>query len=188
MPYVLSPRAQADLGEIWDHTLSRWGSDQAERYLRQIQAALELLTRNPRLGRSASAIRRGYRKHARVQAAKFDHQIHNQSLTYFFIDRAKNPTNCSMSHKTPLRRSFQCSSYIERSLSVFGCTSEFRFIKKCCTFTHSGPSKVGAGTSSKSVYAARRVRRIRSAAAKESAHRNTLISLGFNRGAPVDSS
>jgi toxin ParE1/3/4 len=64
MPYILSPRAQADLGEIWDHTLGRWGSDQAERYLRQIQAALELLSRNPKLGRSASTIRKGYRKHA----------------------------------------------------------------------------------------------------------------------------
>ena len=63
MSYVLSPRAQADLDEIWDHTLSRWGSDQAERYLRQIQAALEALAQNPRLGRSAGAVRRGYRKH-----------------------------------------------------------------------------------------------------------------------------
>jgi toxin ParE1/3/4 len=64
MPYLLSPRAQADLGEIWDHTQSRWGRDQAERYLLQIRAALELLSQNPRLGRSAGAIRRGYRKHA----------------------------------------------------------------------------------------------------------------------------
>jgi toxin ParE1/3/4 len=60
--HVLSPRAQADLGENRDHSLSRWGSDQAERYLRQIQAALELRAQNPRLGRSASAIRGGYRK------------------------------------------------------------------------------------------------------------------------------
>jgi toxin ParE1/3/4 len=64
MPYVLSPRAEADLGEIWDYTQGRWGLDQAERYLRQIQAAFELLARNSRLGRSAGAIRRGYRKHA----------------------------------------------------------------------------------------------------------------------------
>ncbi len=63
MPYILSPRAQADLGEIWDRTRSGWGSAQAERYLRQIRAALELLSQNPRLGRSAGAVRRGYRKH-----------------------------------------------------------------------------------------------------------------------------
>ena len=58
MPYVLSPRAEADLAEIWDHTQSRWARDQAERYLRQIQAALEPLAQNPRLGRPAGAIQR----------------------------------------------------------------------------------------------------------------------------------
>jgi len=28
--YILSPRAQADLDEIWDYTAERWGVDQAE--------------------------------------------------------------------------------------------------------------------------------------------------------------
>ena len=63
MPFVLSPRAQADLSEIWDHSVRRWGADQAERYVRRIQSTLALLSDNPALGRSASAIRRDYRKH-----------------------------------------------------------------------------------------------------------------------------
>ena len=32
--FVLKPRAQADLDEIWDYTVDRWGIDQAETYLR----------------------------------------------------------------------------------------------------------------------------------------------------------
>jgi hypothetical protein len=34
--FVLSPRAQADLDDIWDYTADRWGLDQAETYTRDI--------------------------------------------------------------------------------------------------------------------------------------------------------
>ena len=30
--FVLTPRARADLDEIWDYTADRWGLDQAETY------------------------------------------------------------------------------------------------------------------------------------------------------------
>ena len=41
--YLLSPRAKADLANIWDYTTKRWGVDRAERYLRQIRhSELEL--------------------------------------------------------------------------------------------------------------------------------------------------
>ncbi len=62
MPFVPSPRARADLGAIWDYTAERWGQEQAERYVRQIQAALEALADNPGLGRDAGDIRPGYRR------------------------------------------------------------------------------------------------------------------------------
>jgi toxin ParE1/3/4 len=39
--YLLSPAAQADLGQIWDYTRDRWGVDQAEEYLRELQRAIE---------------------------------------------------------------------------------------------------------------------------------------------------
>ena len=35
--FTLSPRARADIEEIWDYTESRWSSDQAETYVRQIR-------------------------------------------------------------------------------------------------------------------------------------------------------
>jgi plasmid stabilization system protein ParE len=33
--YVLSPRAQADLEEIWDYSVEIWGTDRAEHYVRK---------------------------------------------------------------------------------------------------------------------------------------------------------
>jgi toxin ParE1/3/4 len=64
MPFVLSPRAQADLGDIWHHTERQWGRNQAERYIRRIESMLALLAANPALGRAVDTIRLGYRKHS----------------------------------------------------------------------------------------------------------------------------
>jgi toxin ParE1/3/4 len=61
--YVLSPRAQADLEEIWNFTAERWGEDQAARYVLDIRAAIEAVVRDPRRGRACDHIRAGYRKY-----------------------------------------------------------------------------------------------------------------------------
>ena len=61
--YVLSPRARADLADIWDYTATRWGAERAEHYLRQLQACIEAAAVEPRLGRSCDDIRSGYRKY-----------------------------------------------------------------------------------------------------------------------------
>jgi toxin ParE1/3/4 len=60
--YLLSPAAQADLEQIWDYTHDRWGVDQAEEYLRELQRAIERAAANPQIGRACDEIRRGYRK------------------------------------------------------------------------------------------------------------------------------
>lgn len=60
--YLLSPAAQADLEQIWDYTAGRWGVDQAEEYVRELQYVIERVAANPRIGRSCDDIRRGYRK------------------------------------------------------------------------------------------------------------------------------
>ena len=62
--YLLSPAAQADLEQIWDYTRGRWGVDQAEEYLRELQRAIERAAANPSIGRACDEIRPGYRKHA----------------------------------------------------------------------------------------------------------------------------
>jgi toxin ParE1/3/4 len=60
--YLLSPAAQADLEQIWDYTHDRWGVDQAEEYLRELQRAIERAATNPGIGRACDEIRPGYRK------------------------------------------------------------------------------------------------------------------------------
>jgi toxin ParE1/3/4 len=62
--YVVSPRARADLEEIWDYTAERWGIDQAEIYVRLLQDAIETVADDPRKGRPCDDIRAGYRKYA----------------------------------------------------------------------------------------------------------------------------
>jgi toxin ParE1/3/4 len=61
--YVLSPRALADLDEIWDYSVENWGAEQAERYIGEIRKAIETLERDPRRGRSCDEVRPGYRKY-----------------------------------------------------------------------------------------------------------------------------
>jgi toxin ParE1/3/4 len=62
--YVFSPRALADIEEIWDYTERRWDADQAERYNRVLRQGIELVARDPRRGRSCDHIRPGYRKYS----------------------------------------------------------------------------------------------------------------------------
>ncbi|HQN50658.1 MAG TPA: type II toxin-antitoxin system RelE/ParE family toxin [Phenylobacterium sp.] len=60
--YVLTPRAQSDIEDIWDFTVERWGVAQAERYVRQLQPTLEGVAARPRQGRACDDIRPGYFK------------------------------------------------------------------------------------------------------------------------------
>ena len=60
----LTPRAVADLDEIWTYGEERWGPAQAERYLRRFQAAFYSLAEDPRRGRACDEIRPGYAKFA----------------------------------------------------------------------------------------------------------------------------
>lgn len=61
--FVLSPAARADLERIWDYTAGRWGEDQAETYIRDIQRAIERVASDPLIGRACDDIRAGYRRH-----------------------------------------------------------------------------------------------------------------------------
>lgn len=76
--YVLSPRAQVDIEEIWGYTVKHWGVPQAERYTRLIQAEIEEIASDPSRGRSCEEIRAGYRKV----------QVGSHMLFYRITDRA----------------------------------------------------------------------------------------------------
>ena len=58
--YRLTPAAKSDLIQIWNYTLESWSGAQAEKYLLDLQTALETLAANPDLGRHRPEISPGY--------------------------------------------------------------------------------------------------------------------------------
>ncbi|GAB3699046.1 type II toxin-antitoxin system RelE/ParE family toxin [Mariniluteicoccus flavus] len=62
--YWLTPAARRDLSSIWDFTEERWGISQAEKYIREIQAAVERVADDPDRGRFREDVREGYRSYA----------------------------------------------------------------------------------------------------------------------------
>jgi toxin ParE1/3/4 len=60
--FLLSPRAQADLDDIWDYTAERWRLDQAETYTRDIWQRIEKVAARPAIGQDCFDIRVGYFK------------------------------------------------------------------------------------------------------------------------------
>ena len=33
---ILSPKAKVDLAQVWDYTYAEWGTEQAEKYIREL--------------------------------------------------------------------------------------------------------------------------------------------------------
>jgi toxin ParE1/3/4 len=56
----IRPLAVADLEGIWLYTLREWSAEQADSYLRKIDAALGRLAEDPEVGRSVKTILAGY--------------------------------------------------------------------------------------------------------------------------------
>lgn len=69
--YRLTPAAQQDLSSIWDFTEERWGLNQAETYIRELQAAIERISEDPRRGRARDDVRDGYCSYAIVSHVIF---------------------------------------------------------------------------------------------------------------------
>ena len=59
---VLSPKAKSDLSGIWDYTLEEWGVEQAEKYVRELWAEIQLQSRDHSTSTQISDVRAGYRK------------------------------------------------------------------------------------------------------------------------------
>ena len=58
--YRLRERAAADLADIWRYTAQRWSVAQADKYYREIVAALEGLGADLACGKSCDDVRPGY--------------------------------------------------------------------------------------------------------------------------------
>jgi len=59
---VLSPKAKADLSDIWDYTCSEWGVEQVEKYVRELWAAMQEQTRDLTKSVDIGDVRKGYKK------------------------------------------------------------------------------------------------------------------------------
>ncbi len=62
--YLLSAKALDDLSGIWDYSADRWSPEQADTYVRSIDAICLKLANGVLKGQSAEHIRHGYRKQA----------------------------------------------------------------------------------------------------------------------------
>lgn len=62
--YLLTPAAQRDLSSIWDFTEEHWDVRQAEKYIREIQSAVERVAEDPDRGHVRVEVREGYRSYA----------------------------------------------------------------------------------------------------------------------------
>ncbi len=58
---LVSPRAEADLREIWVYSFRTWDEAQADRYLDLIESGLRLCCAEPGRGRCRDDVRPGYR-------------------------------------------------------------------------------------------------------------------------------
>ncbi|MGX5803193.1 type II toxin-antitoxin system RelE/ParE family toxin [Bradyrhizobium sp. Arg314] len=59
-----SPKARRDLDGVWDDSLSQWGAERAEAYIRSIHSTMNLIDQFPAIARNASDIRPGLLKYS----------------------------------------------------------------------------------------------------------------------------
>jgi toxin ParE1/3/4 len=60
--YRLTPAAQQDLDDIFEHSVAEWGLPVALRYSEDLEAAFDMLANALQRGRSCETIRPGYRR------------------------------------------------------------------------------------------------------------------------------
>jgi len=60
--YRLSYDARRDLDEIWDYSRGQWGVRRAVAYLRDLQAAINLIVEHPDIGQALDAPDAAFRK------------------------------------------------------------------------------------------------------------------------------
>jgi toxin ParE1/3/4 len=59
---TLSPKAKVDLSQVWDYTYAERGAEQAEKYIRELWAAIEEQSTDLTKSVDISDVRKGYRK------------------------------------------------------------------------------------------------------------------------------
>jgi toxin ParE1/3/4 len=65
--YKISSAAKADLRQIWTFTNQSWGRTQADHYLHGVFEALNVLARNPKLGKDRHEVKTDFRSYLHVR-------------------------------------------------------------------------------------------------------------------------
>ncbi len=78
--YVLTPDAEKDLEEVWSYTFEKWGADQADHYLSQIEICCERIAAGEAYCRSFPEVDARLKSH------------HCQHHYIFFLETADRPT------------------------------------------------------------------------------------------------
>ena len=61
-PYLLTAAARQDVVDIGRFTTEKWGRRQRDKYLKQLDDAFKLLSRQPEIGRDADDVKPGFKK------------------------------------------------------------------------------------------------------------------------------
>ena len=60
---IKRPLAEADLINIWLYTFETWNEQQADDYLKGMEATIQSIAENPKIGMKIDHIREGYRQY-----------------------------------------------------------------------------------------------------------------------------
>ena len=89
--YELSETAERRLAEIYEHSILRFGSRTARRYLNSLDRAFQLLAENPQMGSQAVAIRRGFRRLVHESHVIYYRPTETGVLIVEVLHRAQDP-------------------------------------------------------------------------------------------------
>jgi toxin ParE1/3/4 len=99
--FRFSRRAEADLLNIGDYTLRKWGKAQATRYLGELEACCQTLAREPALGRLCDDVRPGLRRHEHGKHVVFYRQERSGILVSRILHQRMLPDRHAIDDQDP---------------------------------------------------------------------------------------
>jgi len=91
--YVLSRAADADIGDISRHFITRWGLARAERYILELHPSFETLADFPHFGRNAGHVRLGYFRFERQSHTVFYQRTETGVFIVRVLHQRQRPEN-----------------------------------------------------------------------------------------------
>lgn len=81
--YQLSKLALDDLEDIWEYTFETWSKTQANRYYKEIIQGIDVICKNPEIGKSIEEIKSNHR----IRKVKFHLIVYKVKNNIIFVDR-----------------------------------------------------------------------------------------------------